>query len=104
MRGTVLLLLVLIQLWCIQFAIAINYYKQGDSVPVYFNKIFSLQNPLAYSYSHLSFVCPTQQDARRKSWLVFDQDLRGVRPVQSDYKVELNPPRFFFEINLKLLD
>jgi hypothetical protein len=89
MRGTVLL--VLIPLW-IQSVLAINYYKQGDFIPVYYNKIFSLQNPLAYSYNHLSFVCPPQQDSRTKSLLVFDQDLRGDRLVQSDYKVDPKAP------------
>lgn len=64
-------------------------YKQGDSIPIYYNKIFSLQNQLSYSYQSLPFICPIQQTSRRKrSLLVFDQDFRGDRLAQSDYKVK----------------
>lgn len=100
MRGTVLL--VLIQLWCIQFVLAVNYYKQGDSIPLYYNKVFSLSNPLAYSYSHLSFVCPTQHDARKKSSLVFDQELRGDRTIESDFKVHNFARDSFFQLLMNL--
>ncbi|KAG2228934.1 hypothetical protein INT48_001509 [Thamnidium elegans] len=62
-------------------------YKQGDAVPIYYNKIFSLKNQLTYSYQSLSFICSAQQDARKKSLLVFDQDFRGDRLIQSDYKL-----------------
>ncbi|OBZ83203.1 Transmembrane 9 superfamily member 7, partial [Choanephora cucurbitarum] len=62
-------------------------YKPGDSIPIYYNKIFSLSNPLTYSYDALSFVCPMQHSSRQKSSLIFDQDLRGDRTIQSDYKI-----------------
>ncbi|KAI8360777.1 hypothetical protein BD560DRAFT_473982 [Blakeslea trispora] len=62
-------------------------YKPGDSIPIYYNKIFSLNNPLTYSYDALSFVCPMQHGSRQKSSLIFDQDLRGDRAIQSDYKI-----------------
>ncbi|KAL7326661.1 hypothetical protein PS15p_208960 [Mucor circinelloides] len=61
-------------------------FKQGDSIPLYYNKVFSLQNQLSYSYQSLGFVCPTTF-SRKKSLLVFDQDLRGDRLVQSNYKI-----------------
>lgn len=61
-------------------------FKQGDSIPIYYNKVFSLQNQLSYSYQSLNFVCPTTF-TRKKSLLVFDQDFRGDRLVQSNYKV-----------------
>lgn len=61
-------------------------FKQGDSIPIYYNKVFSLQNQLSYSYQSLGFVCPTTF-SRKKSLLVFDQDLRGDRLVESNYKV-----------------
>lgn len=72
---------------CLIWCHLVSGYKQGDPVPVYYNKIFSLKNPLSYSYQSLSFICPTQQHSRKKSLLVFDQDFRGDRLVQSDYKV-----------------
>ncbi|CAO3623420.1 unnamed protein product [Mucor hiemalis] len=62
-------------------------YKQGDTVSIYYNKIFSLQNQLSYSYQSLSFICPPQHQFRKKSLLVFDQDFRGDRLIKSDYKL-----------------
>ncbi|KAI8635912.1 hypothetical protein BD408DRAFT_438412 [Parasitella parasitica] len=61
-------------------------YKQGEPVPIYYNKVFSLQNQLSYSYQSLDFVCPTTF-SREKSLLVFDQDFRGDRLVPSNLKV-----------------
>ncbi|KAG2200538.1 hypothetical protein INT47_012324 [Mucor saturninus] len=72
---------------CLIWCHLVSGYKQGDPVHLYYNKIFSLKNQLSYSYQSLSFICPTQQHSRKKSLLVFDQDLRGDRFVQSDYKL-----------------
>ncbi|KAI8985133.1 hypothetical protein BDB01DRAFT_789023 [Pilobolus umbonatus] len=63
-------------------------YKKGDLLPIYYNKIFSLSNQLTYSYHSLPFICPPQQSHRHKSWLIFDQDLRGDRLIESGYKIK----------------
>lgn len=76
--------------WCLLWFHFVSAYKKGDTVPLYYNKVFSLQNQLSYSYQSLSFICPPQHQSRKKSLLVFDQDFRGDRLVQSDYKVSGN--------------
>lgn len=73
--------------WCLLWFHFVSAYKKGDTVPLYYNKVFSLQNQLSYSYQSLSFICPPQHQSRKKSLLVFDQDFRGDRLVQSDYKL-----------------
>lgn len=66
-------------------------YRQGETVPLYYNKVFSLKNPLTYSIESLPFTCqPQQSSTRKKSSLVFDQDLRGDRLIQSNVKVRVS--------------
>ncbi|KAG1465147.1 hypothetical protein G6F56_004941 [Rhizopus delemar] len=65
-------------------------YRQGETVPLYYNKVFSLKNPLTYSIESLPFTCqPQQSSTRKKSSLVFDQDLRGDRLIQSNVKINV---------------
>ncbi|KAI9260835.1 hypothetical protein BY458DRAFT_516452, partial [Sporodiniella umbellata] len=70
-------------------------YRQGENVSLYYNKLFSPKNPLTYSIDVLPFMCSTPTP-RKKSFLVFDQDLRGDRPFQSDIQVSLFFFFFFF--------
>ncbi|CEI87615.1 hypothetical protein RMCBS344292_02025 [Rhizopus microsporus] len=63
-------------------------YRPGETIPLYYNKIFSLKNPLTYSIQSLPFICPTSSP-RKKSLLVYDQDLRGDRLTQSNYKINV---------------
>ena len=71
---------------------------RGDKIPLYYDKIYSSRTQLTFPYSSLPFICPsyTNQDWSQlpyhTSWLFVDQDLRGDRPVQSDYKVFTNTP------------
>ncbi|KAG1460063.1 hypothetical protein G6F46_005794 [Rhizopus delemar] len=81
---------IFILLCLFQLTFSLEDYREGESVPLYYNKIFSLRNPLTYSIQSLPFICQSQQSsARKKSSLVFDQDLRGDRLIQSGYKVNV---------------
>ncbi|KAI9485337.1 MAG: hypothetical protein EXX96DRAFT_5403 [Benjaminiella poitrasii] len=62
-------------------------YQSGDLLPLYYNKLFSPKTQLTYSYASQSFICPPSQTSRTKSAIVFDEDIRGDRLVQSDYKI-----------------
>ncbi|KAI7900122.1 Endomembrane protein 70-domain-containing protein [Cokeromyces recurvatus] len=42
---------------------------------------------LTYDYASLSFICPPSHTSRKKSLLIFDEDIRGDRLIPSDYKI-----------------
>lgn len=78
-------------------------YRPGETIPLYYNKIFSLKNPLTYSIQSLPFICPTSSP-RKKSLLVYDQDLRGDRLTQSNYKVIAGCNKGFSLVYSSVLD
>ncbi|KAF8940486.1 transmembrane 9 superfamily member 4-like [Dissophora ornata] len=61
-------------------------FREGDSVPLYVNKIFSEKSPLPYAYADLPFVCAPPKDAK-KAWLNLGEVLRGDRISTSDYEL-----------------
>ncbi|KAI7899164.1 uncharacterized protein BX663DRAFT_522513 [Cokeromyces recurvatus] len=64
-------------------------YKSGDQITLYYNKLFSIKSQLTYDYASLSFICPPSHTSRKKSLLIFDEDIRGDRLIPSDYKVNI---------------
>ncbi|KAF9438457.1 hypothetical protein BGZ76_007711 [Entomortierella beljakovae] len=63
-----------------------NVFHEGDTVPLYVNKIFSEKSPLPYAYADLPFVCDPPTDAK-KAWLNLGEVLRGDRISTSDYEL-----------------
>lgn len=69
-------------------------YEPGQVIPLFYDKVFSYETQLPYSYASLPFICPPYTEStwrdksRAASWLVIEQDWRGDHPVQSDYKVK----------------
>ncbi|KAF9208678.1 hypothetical protein BGZ49_007960 [Haplosporangium sp. Z 27] len=63
-----------------------NVFREGDSVPLYVNKIFSEKSPLPYAYADLPFLCDKPKDAK-KPWLNLGEVLRGDRISTSDYEL-----------------
>ncbi|KAI1318885.1 Transmembrane 9 super member 4 [Mortierella claussenii] len=61
-------------------------FREGDSVPLYVNKIFSEKSPLPYAYADLPFVCAPPENAK-KAWLNLGEVLRGDRISTSDYEL-----------------
>ncbi|ORY99759.1 transmembrane 9 superfamily member 4 [Lobosporangium transversale] len=61
-------------------------FREGDSVPLYVNKIFSEKSPLPYAYADLPFVCAPPKNAK-KAWLNLGEVLRGDRISTSDYEL-----------------
>ncbi|KAJ1660650.1 hypothetical protein IWQ61_000433 [Dispira simplex] len=62
-----------------------QYFTQGQSVPLYVNKVNSGQTPLPYAYYDLGFVC--RPDQLKWVWLNLGEVLRGDRIAESNYQL-----------------
>ncbi|CAG8439502.1 1799_t:CDS:10 [Ambispora gerdemannii] len=61
-------------------------YEDGDTVPLFVNKIFSDKTQLPFAYSDLPFVCPVEKGGNR--WLNLGEVLRGDRIELSKFKIK----------------
>ncbi|KAI8093607.1 uncharacterized protein BX664DRAFT_330099 [Halteromyces radiatus] len=83
-------LFILLLLSCIVQA---RSFQKGETIPLFYTKIFSHQKQLTFPYSSLPFICPPytqekwQERSLERTWLTLDQDISGDRPVKSDYKI-----------------
>ena len=73
---------------------SIKKFRDGDVLPVFYNKVFSDQSELQYAYAELPFVCPSSGRRRGDGWtsgtsigLNLGEVLRGDRVVVSDYEL-----------------
>ncbi|KAF2721399.1 hypothetical protein K431DRAFT_224521 [Polychaeton citri CBS 116435] len=91
-------------LLCLQFASAfyipgysIKSYADGDTIPLFVNKVYSDTTQVQYAYSELPFVVPSSGRKRPGTGLVsgasiglnIGEVLRGDRIVVSDYELEM---------------
>ncbi|TLD38462.1 multispanning membrane protein [Venturia nashicola] len=75
---------------------SIKSYRDGETLPLYWNKIYSDQTQLQYAYSELPFVCPPSGRKRLSGLtsgtslsLNLGQVLRGDRIMVSDYELAM---------------
>lgn len=75
---------------------AFNTYNDGESIPLYVNKIYSDNSVLKFSYAELPFVCPPsgKQHASQISGSSLSLNLgeifRGDRIIASDFDIRMN--------------
>lgn len=75
---------------------SIKSYRDGEAIPLYWNKLFSDQTELQYAYSELPFICPPTGRKRLKGLtsgtsltLNLGEVLRGDRIMVSDYELAM---------------
>ncbi|KAE9978920.1 hypothetical protein BLS_000195 [Venturia inaequalis] len=75
---------------------SVKSYRDGETLPLYWNKIYSDKTQLQYAYSELPFVCPPSGRKRLSGLtsgtslsLNLGQVLRGDRIMLSDYELAM---------------
>ncbi|XJO76359.1 hypothetical protein BDV3_006894 [Batrachochytrium dendrobatidis] len=68
------------------FSGAARIYETNETIPVYFNKVFSNNGNMPFAYDELPFVCSPAELSRQL--LNIDQILHGDRVVKSDIEVQ----------------
>ncbi|KAF2494110.1 endomembrane protein 70 [Lophium mytilinum] len=74
---------------------SIKSYREGDTIPLFWNKVYSDNTELQYAYSELPFVCPPTGRTHTGSGLIsgatlslnLGEVLRGDRIMVSDYEL-----------------
>ena len=76
---------------------SIKSWRDGDSVPLFVNKVYSDNTEIQYAFSELPFVCPPSGRKRDGTGLISGSNvalnlgevLRGDRITVSDYELEM---------------
>jgi transmembrane 9 superfamily protein 2/4 len=76
---------------------SIKSWRDGDSIPLFVNKVYSDNTQIQYAFSELPFVCPPSGRQRQGTGLISGSNvalnlgevLRGDRIVVSDYELEM---------------
>ena len=76
---------------------SVKSYSDGETIPLFVNKVYSDRTQIPYAYSELPFVCPSSGTKRSGTGLVsgssitlnLGEVLRGDRIVVSDYELEM---------------
>jgi len=83
--------------WLMKEGFSTRSYKDGETIPLFVNKVFSEGTQLQYAYSELPFICPASGHKHSASTLIsgtsvqlnLGEVFRGDRIVVSDYDVTL---------------
>jgi transmembrane 9 superfamily protein 2/4 len=76
---------------------SIKSWRDGDSIPLFVNKVYSDNTQIQYAFSELPFVCPPSGRQRHGTGLISGSNvalnlgevLRGDRIMVSDYELEM---------------
>jgi transmembrane 9 superfamily protein 2/4 len=76
---------------------SIKSWRDGDSIPLFVNKVYSDNTQIQYAFSELPFVCPPSGRQRQGTGLISGSNvalnlgevLRGDRIMVSDYELEM---------------
>ncbi|KAK0342764.1 hypothetical protein LTR59_001819 [Friedmanniomyces endolithicus] len=76
---------------------SIKSYREGESIPLFVNKVYSDNTQIQYAFSELPFVCPPSGRQRPGTGLISGSNialnlgevLRGDRIMVSDYELEM---------------
>jgi transmembrane 9 superfamily protein 2/4 len=76
---------------------SIKSWRDGDSIPLFVNKVYSDNTQIQYAFSELPFVCPPSGRQREGTGLISGSNvalnlgevLRGDRIMVSDYELEM---------------